>query len=516
VKPVSARDWVGVLGAILGAFMAVLDIQITNASLKDVTGALGSTLDEGSWISTSYLTTEIIIIPLSGWIASILGVRRYLLATAVLFLGFSTLCGLSWNLESMIAFRAFQGLTGGALIPLAFQIILTKLPPPKRPMGFALFGITATFAPSIGPTIGGWLTESYGWQFIFFLNIVPGLLLIGATWFALERTPMQLERIRGGDGWGIFTMAIGLAALTVFLEEGERKDWFGSPFICRMGATALVMLTAFLVIELWVAPRPLLNLRLFRDRNFALGSVINVCLGVGLYASAYVLPLYLAQVQGYNSLEIGRTIMWSGLPQLFLMPLVPKLMARFDSRKLIAVGLAIFGASCFMNYFLDADVAYDQLRFSQVLRACGQPLIMVPVSSLAMADVAPENAGSASGLFNMMRNLGGSVGIALTSALLTQREHLHSNRLGEAISLYNPLTRERLDALGSSFVARGFDSASATRMALGALDGTVRKQAYLQAYGDCFFLIGVTLCLAVTATFAAKRAAAAGGAAGAH
>jgi DHA2 family multidrug resistance protein len=258
-----------------------------------------------------------------------------------------------------------------------------------------------------------------------------------------------------------------------------------------------------------------LNLRLFQDRNFALGSVINVCLGVGLYASAYVLPLYLAQVQGYNSLEIGRTIMWAGVPQLFLMPLVPKLMARFDSRRLIAVGALLFGASCFMNYFLDADVAYDQLRASQVLRALGQPLIMVPVSALAMAAVAPANAGSASGLFNMMRNLGGSVGIALTSALLTQREHLHSNRLGEAVSLYNPLTRDRLEALTGNFVVRGFDPASAARMALGSLDALVRKQSYLLAYGDCFFLIGVVVSLSAVATFAAKRASGGGGA-GAH
>jgi DHA2 family multidrug resistance protein len=516
-EEVSLRSWIAVIGSVLGAFMAVLDIQITNASLKDVTGALGATLDEGSWISTSYLTTEIIIIPLSGFLAVLFSTRRYLLGTASLFLVFSTLCGFAWNLESMIVFRALQGLTGGALIPLAFQNILTFLPPRKRPVGFALFGVTATFAPSIGPTIGGWITENYGWPLIFFINLVPGALLLGSTWYAMPRKPMNLAKLREGDWWGIFTMSIGLAALTVFLEEGERKDWLGSPLIVKMAVTAAVMLTAFLVIELWLAPHPVLNLRLLAGRNFALGSTINVALGVALYSSAYALPLYLAQVQGYNSLQIGQTVMWSGVPQLFLMPLVPRLMARIDSRLLIGAGLLIFGASCFMNYALSPDVAYDQLRASQVLRACGQPLIMVPVSALAMAGVAPENAGSASGLFNMMRNLGGSVGIALTSALLTQRENLHSNRLGEAVSLFNPLTRERLDALSGSFVAHGFDPVSAARMALGALDATVRKQALLEAYGDCFFLIGSTLVLAVAAAVFCKRVApAGGGAAGAH
>jgi DHA2 family multidrug resistance protein len=513
---VSARDWIGVVGALIGAFMAVLDIQITNASLKDVTGALGATIDEGSWISTSYLTTEIVVIPLSGWLASILGVRRYLLTTASLFLVFSTLCGFAWSLQSMIAFRALQGLTGGALIPLSFQIILMKLPPEKRPVGFALFGVTATFAPSIGPTIGGWLTETYGWPLIFFINIVPGLLLLGMTGYALERSPARWENLKGGDWGGILTMAVGLAAMTVFLEEGERKDWFGSPLICLMAATAVVALTAFFVIELRIAQRPVLDLRLFKDRNFALGSVIGVCLGVGLYGSSYVLPLYLAQVQGYNSLQIGRTIMWAGVPQLFLMPLVPKLMARVDSRKLIVLGLGLFGASCVMNSFLDADVAYDQLRFSQVIRALGQPLIIVPVSSLAMASIPPAKAGSASGLFNMVRNLGGSVGIALVSALLTQREHLHSNRIGEAVSTYNLLTQERLGAVTERFVSRGFDPASAARMALGFLDGVVRKQAFLEAYGDCFLLIGCTLFVAAMAGVLAKRPVAAKGAQGAH
>ena len=190
-------------------------------------------------------TTEIIIIPLSGWLASIFSVRRYLLVTASLFLLFSTLCGFAWNLESMIVFRAFQGLTGGALIPLSFQIILTTLPPAKRPMGFALFGVTATFAPSIGPTIGGWLTENYGWPLIFFINVVPGLVLLGSTWYAIEPRPMELGRVRDGDWWGIGTVAVGLAALTVFLEEGERQDWFGSPLIVRMAVVAVIALTAF-------------------------------------------------------------------------------------------------------------------------------------------------------------------------------------------------------------------------------------------------------------------------------
>lgn len=501
---IGLREWIGVLGALLGAFMAVLDIQITNASLKDITGALGATVDEGSWISTSYLMTEIVIIPLSGWLAMIFSTRRYLLTTASLFLVFSTLCGFAWNLQSMIFFRAMQGLTGGALIPLAFQIILTNLPPAKRAMGFALFGVTATFAPSIGPTVGGWLTDNYGWPLIFFINLIPGGILLATTWFAIPGKPMELKRVRDGDWWGIGTMAIGMASLTVFLEEGERKDWFGSPLIVRMAVVAVITLTAFVVIELWIARQPFINLRLLRNRNFGFGSIINVSVGAALYGSAFILPVYLAQSQGYNALQIGETVMWSGLPQLAIMPLVPLLMKRFDSRVLIGVGLVIFGVSCILNSHLDPNVGYDQLRFTQILRALGQPLVMVPLSALATAGIEAADAGSASGLFNMMRNLGGSIGIALLAAVVTQREHLHSNRLGELISLYNPLTRDRIDALTNSFVSHGFDLATAGKMALAALDKTVRGQAYLGAYGDAFFLIGIALFAATTALFFTK------------
>lgn len=501
---VTLRNWIGVIGALVGGFMAVLDIQVTNASLKDITGALGATLDEGSWISTSYLVTEIVVIPLCGWLAVVFSTRRYLLTTASLFLIFSTLCGFAWNLPSMIVFRALQGFTGGALIPMAFSTILIMLPPAKQAVGFALFGVTATFAPAIGPTVGGWLTENFGWQWIFFINLPPGLLLLGATWYAVDPKPMRLSLLREGDWAGIGSMAVGLSCLTVFLEEGERKDWFGSPLITRLAILAAVMLTIFLVVELR-SSHPFINLRLFSRRTFAFASVVNVALGVGLYGSTFILPLYLGQIQGYNSLQIGETVMWSGLPQLAVMPLVPKFIARFDKRLLIGFGLAGFCVSCFINAFLSPDTAHDQLRWPLLLRAICFPFIMVPLSSLATGGIEKENVNSASGLFNMMRNLGGSVGIALLSAFLTQREHLHSNRLGEFISLYNPLTRERLDLLMHAFQAKGFDPVGAQQLAIAALDGTVRKQAFTQAFSDCFYLIGVALLAGIVALFFCKK-----------
>jgi DHA2 family multidrug resistance protein len=278
-KP-TLKCWIAVCGSLLGAFMAVLDIQITNSSLKDIQGALAATPDEGAWISTSYLVAEIIVIPLTAWLSRVFSVRRYMLINAALFLIFSVLCAFAWDLTSMILFRALQGFTGGVLIPMAFTIILTTLPPSRQPMGLAMFAVTATFAPSIGPAIGGWLTDNFGWEYIFYLNVVPGAVLIGAVWYAIAPQPLQLNLLQGGDYWGILTMAVGLGAFTVFLEEGNRKDWFGDPMIRNCAVAAAVGLTAFVVIE-FTRRNPLLNLRLFARRNFGFGSLVNFILGFG-------------------------------------------------------------------------------------------------------------------------------------------------------------------------------------------------------------------------------------------
>jgi DHA2 family multidrug resistance protein len=281
---VSARTWVAVIGATLGAFMAVLNIQIVNASLADIQGGIGAGIDDGGWISTSYLIAEIVVIPLSGWLAQVFSIRVYLLTNAVLFLVFSAACALAQDLPQMIALRAVQGFTGGVLIPLAFTLIITLLPKAKQPIGQALFAISATFAPAIGPTIGGYLTENWGWHYILYVNIVPGAVMIGMLYFSLEATPMKLELLRVGDWSGIVTMAVGLSALQTVLEEGNKDDWFGSPFIVRFAVVAAIALPLFVVIEL-INKKPLLNLRLLFRRSFGFGVLANFLLGVALYGS---------------------------------------------------------------------------------------------------------------------------------------------------------------------------------------------------------------------------------------
>lgn len=488
------RHWIAVLGALLGAFMAVLDIQITNASLQDITGGIGATLDEGSWISISYLVPEIIVIPLCGWLASVVGLKRYLMWNSTLFLFFSICCGFAHDLGTMILFRALQGFTGGALIPMASTLVLTMLPASKQPIGFALFGLSAMFAPAIGPTIGGWITDNYSWPWIFYINLVPGLLLIGAISYGLDPSPAKLNLLRKGDWWGILFMALGLGSLTVFLEEGTREDWFGSDMITRLAIMSAISLPLFVIIELRRRrTTPLINLRLFAQRNFLLGCLVNLTVGMALYGLMYLLPIYLAQIQHYNALEIGRTMMWVGLPQLAIMPFMPKLMQWVDKRYLTGFGLVLFAVSSFSMSHLTADFGHDQLILPQIIRAVGLTLIIVPLSLITTGNVGTENAVSASGLFNMLRNLGGSIGIALLSALLTWREKFHSNHLGEVVSLYEPQTRERLSGIAQALVHQGLDPASAQDRATALLDLTVRQQAFLLSFNDCFHAVSILL-----------------------
>ncbi len=488
IPPPTRRDWIAILSAILGAFMAILDIQIINSSLKDIQGALSATIEEGSWISTSYLVAEIIIIPLAAWLAMVMSPRRFAVSISILFVLASLLCSMAWNLESMILFRVLQGLAGGALIPFAFSLVLTKLPLDVRPKGMAMFAITATFAPSIGPTIGGWLTENYGWEWIFYINVVPGALMTLGLLYGLDKSEPRWELLKKGDYAGILSMAIGLGCLQIFLEEGQREDWFQSGEIILLAAIAFISLGVFVILQL-SRDNHLVNLRLFKERNFLLGSLANIGLGVGLYGTVFVLPLYLAQIQGYNALQIGQVIMWMGVPQLLLIPLIPVLMRYVDPRLICAVGLALFGTGSFLSGSLSLDFGGDQFIAIQIIRACGQPMVMVPLSIIATARLSPVQAGSASSLYNILRNLGGAIGIAALATMLDSRTAYYFDILRSHVSFGNAAATERLAMLAEQL--------GGAEAALRMLDLQVRQQAQIMAYNDAFHLIGIMLAFSV-------------------
>jgi DHA2 family multidrug resistance protein len=510
---VPLKTWITVGGALLGAFMAVLNIQITNTALPYIEGGIGTGGVYGTWISTAYLIGEIIVIPMTDFLSRVFSLRRYLLANVALFLLFSVLCGQATSLGEMIVFRALQGFSGGVMIPLAFTIILSMLPPSKHAMGLAGFAVTATFAPAIGPTIGGYFTDSYGWPYCFYVNLAPGAVMLGALWYGLPKSAMRLGLLAKGDWRGIALMAVGLAAFQTVLDDGNVYDWFGSPFIVKLSLVAAVALGTFVVLE-FLTPAPLVNFRLLGRRNFGLGTLGNFLLGFALYASAYLLPQYLAVTQGFDAEQSGEVVAWTGLPQLLVIPLVPLLMKRIDARLLVGTGLFIFAASCFMNLELDLNYAAPQLLWPDVIRALGQAIVMTPISAIAMVGITPAEAGAASGLFNMMRNLGGAIGTAVVETFFTKREQYHSFIINAHVSLLEPATRDRLADLQQYFMSHGFpDPAGALHRAVIAVGDIIRTEATIMGYADCFALLGVVLIVAILPVALLRKGAASSGAA---
>ena len=470
--------------------MAVLNIQIVNASLADIQGAIGAGIDDGGWISTSYLIAEIVVIPLSGWLAQVFSVRVYLLTNAVLFLVFSAACALAQDLPQMIVLRALQGFSGGVLIPMAFTLIITLLPKSKQPIGLALFAVSATFAPAIGPTIGGYLTENWGWQYIFYVNLVPGAVMIGMLWFSLEAKPMKLALLREGDWPGIVTMAIGLGALQTVLEEGNKDDWFGSPFIVRLSVIAAVALALFFWIEL-TSKKPLLNLRLLARRNFGFGSARQLPAG----HRAVRLGLHPAALSGaHPGLQFRADRHGAGLDRPAAAGADPAGAAADEALRRRASSSAS-ALRCspprnFMNIYMTTDYGSDQLFWPNVVRAVGQALAFAPLSAVATAGIEAENAGSASGLFNMMRNLGGADRHRRAADLPDQARAVSLQRadaVGLAVRAGDPHADRTAHAIfHQSRRARPRRRGAPRRVAIGAI---VQKQAFILAFSDTFYLL---------------------------
>jgi MFS transporter, DHA2 family, multidrug resistance protein len=346
--------------------------------------------------------------------------------------------------------------------------------------------------------------------------VIPTVVMVSALYLTLERQPMQLKLLKEGDWAGIVTMAIGLSALQTVLEEGNKDDWFASPFILRLAAIALVSLSLFIWIEL-TTEQPLIRLRLLKNRNFGFGTIAVTMLGFALFGSVYILPAYLGQAQGYNAEQIGSVLAWTGLPQLVLIPLVPKLMQRFDARYIAFTGLMIFAYSCFMNTSMSPDYAGDQLWIPNIVRAIGQAMVLTPLTSVTTSETAPQDAAAASGISNMLRNLGGAIGTAVLATVITKREQFHSNIIGQSVTPGREEVRDRIAHMTDYFLAHDVsDPAAAHQQAIIALGNTVKHQALVMSFSDTFAVIGVVLAIAALAVVFTRKAKSSGGTSAAH
>ncbi len=507
--------WATVLGVSLGSFLAIIDIQIINASLREIQGSLGLDLSESGWISTAYLIAEIVVIPLTGYLSKAFGMRKYILVNSALFIIASIFCGFSWNLHSMVVFRIIQGLTGGTLIPLSFQTMLTDLPESKRNLGLAIFGTTATLAPTLGPTVGGWLTENYGWRSIFYINLVPGLIMLSLIRYGMPKTLGDSSLIKKMDFMGAITLCLSLGTLTYILEEGAQNEWFNDNAIRICTLISLMSFALFIASQL-LKKKPLLNLKLLLERNFGLSAMITTVAAMGLYGGVFATAVYLGQVHSYGPQDIGSVMMWIGIPQLFVMPFVPWLMRWVDLRLLAVIGFLLFAASNYLNAHLSFAYAGEQFQTSLILRAIGQPLFMIPLSALAMGMISKEEAGNASSIYNVVRNLGGSLGIALTTNFLVTRTQLHFMRSVASIDFQGPVVSLNTTELYRTYLQLGQTKSEAMSSVGGDILKLAYREAMVQSFGDVFFLTSIVLASCIILILFIKKTKASESSFGSH
>lgn len=483
-----ALRWIVLAAVMLGTLMQVIDTSIVNVAIPVMMGTLGATLEQIGWVSTSYIIANVILLPLTGWLSARFGRRRYFAASVVLFTMASFFCGTAHNLSTLILWRIVQGAGGAALLSTAQATMMEIFPPRQLGMVQAIYGIGVMVGPTVGPTLGGWITDNYSWPWIFFINVPIGALATALTIVFMRDSPHQ-QRPRGGvDFVGIGLLAIGLGCLQTLLEEGNRNDWFESAFIQWMGLLAVTGLIAFVIWELR-ASHPAVNLRVLRNRGLAAGSVFGAVIGFGLFGGIFILPVFLQQLLHYSAEQTGWILFPGAMATAAMMPVVGKLVNVFDARKLTGAGALLFIASMLMLRTLTLDTGPEEIYWPLIVRGAAMGFIWVPLTLASLAGLRGREIAEGTGLFNLTRQLGGSAGIAFLSTFLDHRTAFHSAVISEHISLYSPATIERLQMLQSAMMAKGAALEVARQQALALLSGIVRAQAAVMAFEDAFIVI---------------------------
>jgi DHA2 family multidrug resistance protein len=489
-RPVTVRDRIGFLAMIFGMFMSILDIQIVSSSLAEIQAGLSAGADEISWVQTSYLIAEVIMIPLSGYLARMLSTRIMFTVSALGFTAMSVACGFAWSIESMIVLRAAQGFLGGALIPSVFATSYVMFPQDRRATVGVVIGLVATLAPTLGPTLGGFLTQSFSWHWLFLINIVPGLLVSVTVWLCIDVDRPNRALLRIIDLPGLLLMALFLGSLEFVVEEGARNDWLEDEWIATFAVVAAAAGIGFFWRVL-SCKNPIVELRAFANRNFALGCLFSFTIGVGLYGSVYLLPLFLGRVRGMNSLDIGQVMIVTGAFQFVSAPLAGMLSKRLDLRVMLALGLSLFGLGILVNgRVLSYDADFWELFLPQALRGLSLMLCFLPVNTLALGTLPPDQLKNASGLYNLMRNLGGAIGLATINTVLIDRFALHQSRLADNLTLARPAVGQWLEGLTAKFT----DSISGDPelAALKVIARLVQREALVLTLSDCMMLMAGT------------------------
>ncbi|MFN4009710.1 MAG: DHA2 family efflux MFS transporter permease subunit [Pannonibacter sp.] len=497
---------------VFGMFMAILDIQIVSASLAEIQAGLAASSDDIPWIQTSYLIAEVIMIPLSGYLSRMLSTRWMFAISAAGFTLMSLMCATATSIEEMIVWRALQGFLGGGMIPTVFATAYLIFPREKFNVISPIIGLVATLAPTIGPTLGGYITDYGSWHWLFLINVVPGIFVTLAAVTLIDFDKPDLSLFDHFDWVGFAAMAVFLGSLEFVLEEGNGEDWFQSEEIVLFTAVML-MGAAIFFWRAFTAREPVVDLTAFSNKNFAMGSLFSFVLGIGLYGLTYLYPVYLAGVRGYTSLQIGETMFVSGLAMFLTAPLAGRLMSVLDPRVMMGIGFAGFAAGTWLMTGITQDWDFYELLLPQILRGSSLMLCMVPINNIALGMLPPQMIKNASGLFNLTRNLGGAVGLAIINTVLSQRQDFHYARLQESVNGARAPVTETLAGLTQTYQSLGDDAATA---ALKALSGIVQKQAFLMSFIDVFLILTLLFLSLLAAIFFVERPKPMGGGGGGH
>ncbi|MBA8881135.1 DHA2 family efflux MFS transporter permease subunit [Phyllobacterium myrsinacearum] len=510
---IDRKKAIAFVAMVFGMFMAILDIQIVSASLAEIQAGLSASSDEISWVQTSYLIAEVIMIPLSGFLGRLLSTRVLFTVSAAGFTAASILCATATNIDQMIVYRAIQGFIGGGMIPSVFAAAFTIFPPSKRSIVSPIIGLVATLAPTIGPTVGGYLSHAFSWHWLFLVNVIPGIIVAFAAWNLIDFDKGDKSLFSKFDWWGLAGMAAFLGSLEYVLEEGPRNDWLQDSTIFFF-AIVLVMGALLFFYRAFTAEEPIVDLRAFKNLNFAFGSVFSFIMGVGLYGLTYLYPVYLGRIRGYDALMIGEALFVSGLAMFMTAPVAGFLSTRMDPRLMMMIGFAGFAAGTWTVTGLTADWDFYELLLPQILRGCSLMLCMVPINNLALGTLPLSRLKNASGLFNLTRNLGGAVGLAVINTVLTDRGVLHYAQLSENVRWGNPEAEELMASMSKNFASHGIDGSTA---ALSQISAMVHRQASLMSFIDVFYILTMLFAtLAFLSVLMRKPAAAGGGGGGGH
>jgi len=509
------NPWIIAISVMLATFMEVLDTSVVNVSLPHIAGSLSASIDEATWTVTSYLVANAIILPMTGWLASTFGRKRLLMISVVGFTGASFLCGLAPTLSSLIFFRIVQGATGGALQPLSQAVLLEAFPPSERGKAMGFWGLGVVVAPILGPVLGGWLTDNYSWRWVFYINIPVGVASLIMTKMFIFDPPYLRQESRGVDYWGIGMLAVGIGALQILLDKGQEEDWFESHFMVALAIIAAVTLVAFVIHELRTDD-PVVDLHVFKIRSYAVGVFLMTVVGFVLYGSLVLLPIMLQTLLGYPSLQAGIAMAPRGVGAFFMMPITGLMTGRFDARKLLSVGLVIGGITLIWLSWLNLQAGYWDIFWPQLIQGVGMSLLFVPLTTVSMDPIPRERMGNATSLFNLMRNIGGSIGIAVTGTMIARHTQSNIATLGTHVSQFDPHTQSYFFQIRSAFMAAGADMATATERAYAAIFGMVQRQASMVSFVGLFWLLGVIFLAMIPLVLLMKRPEHGGPAVGAH